>query len=127
MMDKMTIADRQAKPSIRNPNYRGQQQSQFRNKQKEQKNQDPQGQVRTPFKQNCTQGLKEDEEYITEANHFFEEDELPTFLTKEYHFSQESLIPINQHRVLANDDLWEIQTKEYQRGYQNALSHLHKQ
>lgn len=78
-------------PSIRNPNYRGQQQSQLRNKKKEHKNKDPQGQIRTPFQQNYTQGLKEDEEEIAEANHFFEEDELPNFLTEEDQFSQELL------------------------------------
>lgn len=62
MMDKMTIVDRQAEPSKRNLNYRRQQQSQFQNKQKEQKNQDPQGQIKTPFQQNYTQGPKDDEE-----------------------------------------------------------------
>jgi len=50
MMDKITIADRQIEPSIRNQNYR----DKFRNKQKEQQTQDPQGQVRTPFQQNYT-------------------------------------------------------------------------
>jgi len=32
MMDKMSIVDRKAEPSVRNPNYRGLQQQQLRNK-----------------------------------------------------------------------------------------------
>lgn len=62
-----------------------------------------------------------------EANHFFREDELPTFLIEEDQFSEDSLIPSDQQFVLASDDLWAIQTEEYQRGYLNALSHIQKQ
>lgn len=61
-----------------------------------------------------------------EANHFFQEDELPTFLTEEDQFFEDSLILSDQQLVLASDDLWDVQTEEYQRGYQNALSHLQK-
>ena len=43
MMDKISIIDRQAEPSIRNPNFRGQnQQPQYRIKEREQRGQDPQ-------------------------------------------------------------------------------------
>lgn len=127
MMERMTISNRQVEPLIRNLNYRGQQQSQFRNKQKEQKNQDPQGQIRKPFQQNYTQGSKYDEEEIAEANHLFEEDESPTFLIEEGQFFQEPITPSDQQIVLANDDSWAMQTREYQRGYQNSLNHLQKQ
>lgn len=59
-----------------------------------------------------------------EANHFFEEDELPTFLIEEDQFSEDSLILSDQQ--LVSEDLWVVQTEEYQRGYQNSLSHLQK-
>ena len=84
-------------------------------------------QIMTLFQQNYTKGQEEDEKEIVEANHFFEEDELPTFLTEEGQFSQESFIPSDQQLILTNDDLWAMKIEEYQRGYQNALSHLQKQ
>lgn len=119
-MDRMTIENKRADPSIRNPNYR----DKFIKKHKEQKYQDPQGQIRTPFQKNYTQGLEEDEEEIAEGNNFFEEYELPTILTKEYQFSQESPAPSDKHLVLINEDSWAIQIEEYQQGYQNALVEL---
>ena len=54
MVDRLTISDR-PKPQIRNPNFRGQQQPQFRIRQREQKAQDqaaPQQQIKTPLQQN---------------------------------------------------------------------------
>ena len=112
MMDKISIIDRQDEPSVRNPNFRGQQQQKFRNRQKEQWNQDPQGQVRAPFQQNYTEGQEEDEEEIVEANHFFQEYELPTFLIEEDQFSEDSLILSDQQFVFASKDLWVVQTEE---------------
>lgn len=52
---------------------------------------------------------------------------MPTFLTEEYQFFEEYFVPSDQHLVLVSDDLWAVQIEEYQRGYQNSLSHLQKQ
>jgi len=90
-------------------------------------NQGPQGQVRAPFQKNYTEGQDEDEEDIVEVNHFFQEDELRTFLTEEDQFFEDSLIPRDQKFVLASDYLWVVKTEEYQRGYQNTHSHIQKQ
>lgn len=65
--------------------------------------------MRTTFQQNYTQGWEEDkEEDIYEANHLFEEDQIPIFLTKEDQFSQDYLVPSDQKVVLANDDRLEV-------------------
>ena len=66
MVDQLTITDR-LEPPIRNPNSRGQQQPQFRIKQREQKAPDQpaqQQQIRTPLQQNYVQGMEEEDETI---------------------------------------------------------------
>lgn len=83
--------------------------------------------MKAPFQQNYTKSQEEDEEEMVEANHFFQEDELPTFLTEEDQFSRDSFIPDDQQFVLSSDDLWADRTEEHQRGYHNALNHLQKQ
>lgn len=52
---------------------------------------------------------------------------MPTFLTEEDQFSEDSFIPNDQQFVLESEDVWAARTEEYQRGYQNALNHLQKQ
>jgi len=47
-------------------------------------------------------------------------------LAEEEKFSEESFIPSDQQLVLANDNLWVVQIKEYQIGYHNTLCHLQK-
>jgi len=53
---------------------------------------------------------------MVEANHFFQEDELPNFLIEEDQFSEDSFIPDDQQFVLASEDLWGDSIEEYQRG-----------
>lgn len=59
---------------------------------------------------------------IGEENHLFTPDELPTYVTKE----EECAVSLATHQdtnfILASDMVLEEESKEYQRGYMNALS-----
>ena len=125
MFDRLTIADK-PETQIRNPNFRGQQQPQFRIKQWEQRAQDQiaHQQVKTPLQQNYVHGPKsdDDENPIREENHFFTLDGLPIYITEDDKYSESPTIQKYEDFILANEIVLEEELDEYQRGYMNALT-----
>ena len=112
-------------PQIRNPNFRGQQQPQFRIKQWEQRAQElpTQQQVNTPLQQNFVGPESDDEDnVIGEENHFFTPDDMPTFITEDEEYAENSTEQKDEDFILANYTTLEEESDEYQRGYMNALS-----
>lgn len=79
MLDRMKLD--KPRPQIRNPNFCGQQQPQYRIKQKEQRAQDQtaQHQVQTALQQNVVLGpeSKEEENVIGEENNFIMVNDMP--------------------------------------------------
>ena len=74
-------------PQVRNPNFRGQQQPQYRIRQRDQRTQEQTAQqlVQTPLQQNFVHGLDSDEDgnVIGEENLLFTPDEIPTYINEE--------------------------------------------
>jgi len=116
MFDRLTIAD---KPDniIRNPNFRGQQQLQFRIKQREQKAQDQssQQQVKTPLQQNYVHRMEseDDDDLMVEENHFFTTDGLPIFLTEDEEYLEVSNVQTHEAFILANEGILEDESGDY--------------
>ena len=114
------------KPQVRNPNFRGQQQPQYRIRQRDQQAQEPiaQQSVQTPLQQNFVHGPESDEDgnVIGEENYLFTSDDLPTYLTEEEECAENSAAHKDGDFILASDTVLEEQSNEYQRGYMNALS-----
>ena len=82
-------------PQVRNPNIRGQQQPQYRIRQRDQRSQEQTAQhlVQTPFQQNFVHGPESDEDgnIIGEENHLFTPDDLPIYLTEEEEYAENRL------------------------------------
>ena len=115
-----------SKPQIRNPNYRGQQQPQFRIKQREPRVQEPAAQqpIKTPLLQNfVSQDSDDDADVVGDQNHFFTPDGLPIYITEEEEYGESSGAQQDEDFILAND----ADLDDYQRGYLNALSTQQKQ
>ena len=115
---------------IRNPNYRGQQQPQFRIKQREQRAQEPaaQQQIKTPLLQNFVSQYSDDDDDVAgEQNHFFTPDDLPIYITEDEEYGKSSAVQKDEYFILANDAYLEEESDDYQRGYLNALSAQQKQ
>lgn len=111
---------------IRNPNYRGQQQPQFRIKQREQRVQEPaaQQQIKTPLLQNFgSQDSDDDADVVGDQNHFFTPDDMPIYITEDEEYGERSVAQKDEDFILAND----ADLDDYQRGYLNALSTQQKQ
>ena len=124
MLDKMSISDRQTKPQIKNPNFRGQQQQpQFWIKQREQRAPETQQQqqIRTPLQQNYAQS-DEEEEPTVEENLLFTTDGQPIFLTEDEEYVEKIISPSDKDFIVENDHELEVESDDYQRGYLNALS-----
>ena len=64
----------------------------------------------------------EDGNVIGEENHLFTPDELPTYITKEEECAVSSAAHKDADFILASDTVLQEESKEYQRGYMNALS-----
>lgn len=130
MFDQLTIADK-LENTIRNPNFRGQQQPQFQIKQREQKAQDQssQQQVKTPLQQNYVHRMEseDDDDLVVEANHFFTADGLPIFLTENEEYLEVSHVQTDEDVILANEGVLEDELDDYQRRYMNALTAQQKQ
>lgn len=123
MLERVTLD--KPEPRIRNPNFRGPQQPQYRIKQRETRTQESavQQQVKTPLQQNFVSQESEDEgDIVGEENHFFTPDDLPTYVTEEEEFVRNSIIHQDDNYILSNDPALEEESEEYQRGYLNALS-----
>ena len=64
----------------------------------------------------------EDGNVISEENHLFTPDALPTYITEE----EECAVSSDAHKdadfILTSDTVLQEESKEYQRGYMNALS-----
>ena len=79
-------------PQVRNPNFRGQQQPQYRIRQRDQRAQyqTTQQPVQPPLQQNFVNGMDSNEEgkVIGEENHFFTLDDLPTYITEEKEYAE---------------------------------------
>ena len=124
MFDKLTID--KSEPQFINPKFCGQQQPQFRIKQREQRAQDQatQQQVKTPLQQNFVHGSEsnEEENVIGEENHFFTSDDMPIFITQAEEYSENSAEQRDENFILANETVLEEESDEYQRGYMNAFS-----
>jgi len=115
-------------PQIRNPNFRGQQQPQYRIKQRETRAQETavQQQIKPPFQQNFVTQESEDEgDNVGEENHFFTPDDFPTYVTEDEELMSNSVIPQDEHYILSNDAALQEESEEYQRGYLHALSAQH--
>ena len=124
MFDRLTID--KSEPQVKNPNFRGQQQPQFRIKQREQRAQDQvvQQQVKTPLQQNFVHGPESDDEenVIGEENHFFTPDDMPIFITEDEEYSENSAVQKDENFILANETALEEEFDEHHRGYMNALT-----
>jgi len=111
---------------VRNPNFRGQQQPQYRIRQRDQRTQEQTAQqpVQTPLQQNFVHGLEsnEDGNVIGKENHLFTPDDLPTYITEEEECAVNSAAHQDTDFILASDNVLEEESEEYQRGYMNALS-----
>lgn len=90
MLDRLKLD--KPEPQNKNPNFSGQQQPQYRIKQREQRAQDQtaQQQVQTPLQQNVVLGLEleEEENVIGEENHFFTPDDMPIYITEDEEYSE---------------------------------------
>ena len=123
MFDILTID--KSEPQVRNPNFCGQQQPQFRIKQREQRAQEPtaQQQVKTPLQQNFVGPESDDEEnVIGEENHFFTPDDMPNFIIEDEEYAENSAVQKDEDFILANETALEEESDEYQRGYLNTLT-----
>lgn len=128
MLEKVTLD--KTKPQIRNPNFCGPQQPQYRIKQRETRTQEPtvQQQVKTPLQQNFfSQELEDEGDTVGEENHFFTHDDLPTYVTEEQEIVENSSTHQDEDYILSNDAALLEELEEYQRGYLNALSAQQKQ
>jgi len=108
MFDRLTID--KPKAQVRNPNFRGQHQPQFRIKQQEQRVQDQaaQQQVKTSLQQNFVHGLELDEKnVIGEENHFFTPDDMPIFITEDEEYSESPTVQRDEDFILANETVLE--------------------
>jgi len=114
------------KPQVRNPNFCGQHQPQYRIRLKDQRNQEQAAKqpVQTPLLQNFVHGPESDEDgnVIGEENYLFTPDELPTYIIEEEECTMSSTTHQDMEFILASDMVLEEESKEYQRGYMNALS-----
>ena len=113
-------------PQVRNLNFRGQQQPQYRIRQRDQRAQDQTTQqpVQTPLQQNFVNGPDSDEEgkVIGEENHFFTLNDLPTYITEEEECAESSAAHKDADFILTSDTILVEESDEYQRGNMNALS-----
>ena len=64
----------------------------------------------------------EDMNVIGEDNHLFTPDDLPTYLTEEEEYAENSAAHKDVDFILASDTILEEQSDEYQRGYMNYFS-----
>jgi len=119
MFDRFTIVDK-PETHVRNPNFYGQQQPQFRTKKWEQRAQDPssQQQVKKPLQHNYVRGIesKDDETSIAEENHFLTPDGLPIYITEEEEYLESPFVQKDEDFILENETVLEEQSDEYQRG-----------
>lgn len=124
MFDRLTITYK-PETQIKNPNFRGQQQPQFRIKQWEQRaqNQATQQQFKTPLQHNFLHGLEsdDDENIIVEENHFFTPYFFPIYITKDEEYPKRPVVQKDEDFILANETILEEESDDYQRGYMNAL------
>lgn len=76
------------------------------------------------MQENFVHGLESYEEgnVISEENHLFTPDELPTYITEEEECAVNSATHQDTDFILANETVLEEESEEYQRGYMNALS-----
>ena len=104
MIERLTLD--KPKPQIRNPNFCGQHQPKFRIKQREQRAQElaAQQQVKTPLQQNFFGPESDDKEnVIGEENHFFTHDDMPTFITEDEEYAENSTVQKDEDFILANE------------------------
>lgn len=124
IFDRLTIVDK-PEAQVKNTNFCGQQQPQFRIKQREQRAQDQavQQQIKTPLQHNFVHGPEsdDDENIIGEENHFFTPDDLLIYITEDEEYSESSTVQKDEDFILANETILEEESDEYQRGYMNAL------
>ncbi len=113
-------------PQVRNPNFRGQQQPQYRIRQRDQRAQEQTTQqpVQTPLQNFFVHGPESDEDgnIIGEENHLFTPNVLPIYLIEDEEYAESSAIHKDVDFILARDTVLEEESDEYQRGYINALS-----
>lgn len=108
MVDQLTIIDRPG-PPIKNPNFRGQNQPQFRIKKREQKARDQlaqQQQIRTTLQQNYVQVMEtkdDDDDPVIESNHFLTANGMPIFLMEDEEYVEVPEIQRDEDYILEND------------------------
>lgn len=107
MFDRLTVADK-PETTIRNPNFRGQQQPQFKIKEREQKAQDQspqQQQVITHLQKNYVHEIEDedDDDSVVEANHLFTANGLPIFLMEDEEYLEVPDAQRDEDYILANE------------------------
>lgn len=113
---RFTIVDK-PKTEVKNPNFHGQQQPQFRIKQQEQRAQDPSAQqkIKTPLQQNYVHGTEseDDEAQIREENHFFTPGGLPIYITEDEEYLESPVVQKDEDFILENETVLEEEFYEY--------------
>jgi ribonuclease HI len=116
--NKPAIRD-QTELQHRNPNFRRLPVTQIR--QRDQRNQGDQ-QIKPPFQNNYVD--ENFEESLEDNIHCCDDVETYVFLTKEEH---DKFMDENDKFMQENDDMLSMETKEYKKGYQNAIMQFQKQ
>jgi hypothetical protein len=116
--NKPAIRD-QAELQHRNPNFRRAPVPQIR--QRDQRNQGDQ-QIKPPFQNNYVN--ENFDESLEDNIHCCDDTETDVFLTKEEH---DQFMDANDKFMQENDDMLSMETKEYKKGYQNAIMQFQKQ
>ena len=98
-------------PQVRNPNFHGQQQPQYRIRQRDQRAQEQTAQqpIQPPLQQNFVHGPKSDEDgnIIGEENHLFTPDDFPIYITEDEEYVESSVVHKDVDFILANDTVLE--------------------